>query len=312
MQLYMLGQDTGYIQDETNIGFYIFPDKSCLLIDSGAGGNKAQEYLDLLQEQGLALRAILNSHAHADHCGGNAYLQEQTNCAIYASSLEAFYIQNPFMAPLTLFSAHPPLVLANRYLMPEKSCVSQVVSAGEWHYEGVCFYLIALPGHSLDQLGLLTPDGVAFIGDSLMTDTMVKQFGFVYAVNIEQMLASFQTLLQLKKDTQIIVPGHGEPFRDLSSKIQINQSLVEEITAFILEQLEEGLSRETLLERTIRHFQLPFNSSQYYLIMSTLSAFLSFLMDERMVRSRASNGQILYQRIAKTGFKIFPPVLPND
>ena len=27
MQLYMLGQDTGYIQDETNIGFYSFPDK---------------------------------------------------------------------------------------------------------------------------------------------------------------------------------------------------------------------------------------------------------------------------------------------
>lgn len=312
MQIHMLGQNTGYIQDDTNIGFYIFPDKSCLLIDSGANSNRAREYLDLLTDQGLVLRAILNTHAHADHCGGNAYLQKQSNCAIYASPLEAFYIQNPFMAPLTLFSAHPPRVLANRYLMPEKSCVSLVVTAGEWYYEGVYFHLIALPGHSLDQLGLLTPDGVAFIGDSLMTAAMVKQFGFVYAVNIEQMLASFQTLLQLEKDAKLIVPGHGEPFRDFSSQIQINQSLVEEIIAFFLEQLEEGLSRETLLERTIEHFQLPFNSSQYYLIMSSLSAFLSFLMDQRMVRSRVSSGHILYQRTAKPGFKIFPPAPPDD
>lgn len=296
MQFHLLKGNTGYIHDETNIGVYIFPDLTCLLVDSGTHANQARQYLDLLQKEGLRVKAILNTHAHADHCGGNAYLQAATDCGIYAASMEALYIENPLLTPLTLYSAIPPRVLKNRFLMPDASQVTARLEAGQWDLGGESFRIIPLAGHSLGQVGLITPDGVAFIGDSLMSDTAMENFAFVYVVDPGQMFTSFETLRRLEPEIEISIPGHGEAIRELTASIDKNEERLTTIASYVSEELSEGMSREVLLEKTIRDFNLQVNSSQYYLLLSSISAFLSFLISRHQVQSIVKNGQIIYKK----------------
>lgn len=46
---------------------------------------EAQPVLQLLQRERLQLVAILNSHAHADHCGANLSLQQASGCPIFGA-----------------------------------------------------------------------------------------------------------------------------------------------------------------------------------------------------------------------------------
>ncbi len=44
-----------------------------------------EEVWNVLQERNWKLTHILNTHHHRDHIGGNLWLQEKTNCSIYAA-----------------------------------------------------------------------------------------------------------------------------------------------------------------------------------------------------------------------------------
>lgn len=46
-----------------------------VLIDSGRGGAHTQQLIDWIQRQALPLRAVINTHWHLDHIGGNARLR---------------------------------------------------------------------------------------------------------------------------------------------------------------------------------------------------------------------------------------------
>lgn len=73
-------------------------------------------------------KAIVNTHSHADHCGGNRYIKERTGATIYASEIESAIIQYPLLEPLYLFSGASPLRdLRNKFLMAQSSSVDHVI-----------------------------------------------------------------------------------------------------------------------------------------------------------------------------------------
>jgi hydroxyacylglutathione hydrolase len=45
----------------------------------------AQTVLDVLEQKGWRLTAILNTHHHSDHVGGNLELKQKTGCTVVAS-----------------------------------------------------------------------------------------------------------------------------------------------------------------------------------------------------------------------------------
>jgi len=48
--------------------------ESALLVDTGLDESHARKLLRAVQEAGFTPRAVLNTHSHADHHGGNAFL----------------------------------------------------------------------------------------------------------------------------------------------------------------------------------------------------------------------------------------------
>lgn len=52
------------IRNGTNIGVYIFEDKSVILIDTGLSGELAEELIETLREYKLDVKYIINTHGH--------------------------------------------------------------------------------------------------------------------------------------------------------------------------------------------------------------------------------------------------------
>ena len=66
--------------------------REAILIDPGAGSEKIIDYADT---NNLKVIAIVNTHGHADHIGGNRYFQEKWHVPIWIHKADANKLTNP-------------------------------------------------------------------------------------------------------------------------------------------------------------------------------------------------------------------------
>ena len=76
-ELIQAAEHTYYIQCPAKMGLWVPDGQHAVLIDSGNDKDAGRKVQKLLEAQGWALTAILNTHANADHNGGNALLQQR-------------------------------------------------------------------------------------------------------------------------------------------------------------------------------------------------------------------------------------------
>ena len=74
MALEQIAGPAHYVAGRVNIGV-ILGDGQAAFVDSGLDESTARKAAQAVEQRGLTLTAILNTHAHADHCGGNAFLR---------------------------------------------------------------------------------------------------------------------------------------------------------------------------------------------------------------------------------------------
>ena len=55
-------------------------------------GGESQEVLNYLQEQSLNVIALVNTHGHADHIGGNTWFVKKTGAPVWIHELDAPYL----------------------------------------------------------------------------------------------------------------------------------------------------------------------------------------------------------------------------
>lgn len=66
--------------------------REAILIDPGAASSRI---LDYVETNSLYIKAIVNTHGHADHIGGNRYFQEKWHVPIMIHSLDAEKLIDP-------------------------------------------------------------------------------------------------------------------------------------------------------------------------------------------------------------------------
>jgi glyoxylase-like metal-dependent hydrolase (beta-lactamase superfamily II) len=93
---------SGLFTGRLSVGYYELSPKTCVLIDSGLEDNGAKEVEKVLKARGITPVAIINTHFHADHCGGNDYFQRKyPQIRVYATTLEKPFIEHPELEPLS-------------------------------------------------------------------------------------------------------------------------------------------------------------------------------------------------------------------
>jgi glyoxylase-like metal-dependent hydrolase (beta-lactamase superfamily II) len=290
-ELYQAYGNSYYIQSPAKIGLIKLDETNVCLIDSGNDKDAGRRVRKLLDEQGLKLQAICNTHANADHNGGNKYLQQQTGCKIYAPGIDCAITRHPILEPAFLYGGYPCADLRHKFLLAQESdaeyLTAQTVPGG--------MEIIPLPGHFFDMVGFRTTDDVVYLADCLSSqETLDKyQIGFIYDVG-----GYIATLEKVKAmEARLFVPAHAAATDSIKDLAQLNIDKVLEIAEKIQRLCAEPKIFEDILQQLFKDYGLTMNFEQYALVGSTVRSYLSWLKDTGRLEVSFEDSRLLWHKI---------------
>jgi len=184
---------------------HIFPlgplETNCYLVVNGSEalavdpGDDRSQVVSFLEQKGLRLVAILNTHLHFDHTGGNAALVKATGAPIYCNKEDLFLVQG---------------ASGRRSGLPETETFEyQNLEAGEITLAGLRITVIHTPGHSPGSLSYYFQDhGALFSGDVLFyRDTGRSDLPGGSRPILEN--ETIRGKLYKLPDQTLVYPGHG-------------------------------------------------------------------------------------------------------
>lgn len=253
-----------------------------LVVDTGLDEQHARKLLRGLEAQHLTPTAILNTHSHADHHGGNAaFLKRFPDLPIYAPPFEAAIIQNPLLEPFYLYGAHPPQALQTKFLLAPPS-PAQPVAAGHVTLGGVAVELIEVPGHA-SQMYAVRVGEMLYAADALFGPQALGKHPLTFCVDSAAMKRSAQSLLGLSSSSpggvRLTVPGHGQPTEDLPALVSANLSAFERVTRAVQGAVTRPCTVDTALRRVCESLAVEMtNPGAVVLNRSVVSAHLAELV----------------------------------
>ncbi len=298
MELRSITEDVWYIPNVVNIGVIRDKYNSVILIDTGIDRGIGKKINNLLINEKLILKAIVNTHSHADHCGGNKYLQDATGATIYAPVIEDVIISNPYLEPWYLFSGAAPIIdLQNKYLMAKASKVDRVIenSVQTLKFENIELNIIPLPGHAVNQIGIEF-DSVFFCADSIFSEELLVKHKVPFFINIRKTLETLNYLLSAH--FSFYVPSHANPSPNISKVVKINIKSIKEIEEFVFNILTQPKTTDQVIKSVCDHFQLVLSHvNQYFLLKTPVLAYLSYLRNEKKIGVKLSSNELIWQRV---------------
>jgi glyoxylase-like metal-dependent hydrolase (beta-lactamase superfamily II) len=151
----MLTERVGVIPGGVNLGMLRGEGGRCVLIDTGLNDTSGKKAIKAVRDElGGEVAAILTTHAHADHFGGNATVVKRTGAKVYAPAFDEAVLRYPLLQPMLLFAgADPPASMRGGFMLADASPVDQVIEGATLSVEGFAVEVISLAGHSPNQVG---------------------------------------------------------------------------------------------------------------------------------------------------------------
>ena len=293
--MYELMQVSGncyYISSPTNIGVVKVSADHVVVIDSGSDKNAGKKVKRVLDQNGWILDAVYNTHYHADHTGGNRYLQTNTGCRVYAPDIEDMFTRHPVLEPAFLYAGMPPKELRHKFLMAKESdaetLTEDVLPDG--------FRIIPLPGHSFNMTGYMTPDGVAYIADCLSSRATLEKYQVSFLIDPQEYIETLERVMDL--DAEYFVPCHAEPCgkEELRELAQANIDKTYEIAEKIIEITEEPKAFDEVLSEIFMTYGLEMTFEQHALLGTTVRSYLTWLESEGKVEPLISENMLKWVR----------------
>ena len=287
-ELIQVSEKCYYIDCPAKIGIIKLSDDKVYLIDSGNNKDAGKKVRRILDENGWKLKAILNTHSHADHIGGNKYLQEQTGCKIYAPSIETCFTNHPFLESALLFGAMPPKDLQCKFMLADQS-QCETLSEGILPTE---IEIVSLPGHCLNMVGYKCDD-VFFLADCLSSKETLEKYQIGYIYDIDTYIETLELVKTMSP--KVFVPSHASPCNEISELADYNIHKVSEIANKICDFCQKPLHFEELLQKLFEEYNLEMNFVQYALVGSTVRSYLTYLKTKGRIDSFFDNNMLFWK-----------------
>jgi len=286
-----LGEHTWLLATGVNVGLWESPE-GVVLIDSGGDKESGRQIRQALEEHGWILRLIVNTHSNADHVGGNAYLQKHTGCRIASTRLESAFITDPVLEPSFLWGALPFRELRGKFLEAKPSVVDLILPESG-PIPGTALEAVPLPGHFLQMLGVLSPDGVLFAGDALFGEEILAKHPVFFLYDVAAHLSSLERLESLA--VRWVVPGHGRPVSEVGALVAANRAALQRTAEAVSSFCSRPSGFEEILAELCRQFGIELDASQYVLVGGTLRAYLTWLCDRGVLSPSFEGGRMLWR-----------------
>ena len=277
-----------YIDYPSKIGIVRINDNDVVLIDSGNDAYSAKKTLKILNENGWNLKAVFNTHCHADHIGGNKYLQEHTGCKCFAFKTEEHFANATYFGPIALFGAKPIKKLNGKFFKAEQSVVSPLTESDL--PDGIS--IILLPGHTESMIGFLTKDKTAFIADVVSSEKTIEKYGVCYLWDYKTALNTLDYVKEI--DAEIFVPSHAEASKDISALIEVNKEQILKTESLLLEICKKPTAFDEILKQVFDYFSLSMTEGQFALVGSTIRSYLSKMQEEKLLDIEFKDNYMLW------------------
>lgn len=286
-----------YCDGVFSIGVYI-KDGMAVLIDSGISKDSAKEVDKALVQANVQLMAIINTHCHGDHCGGNAYFQQKyPQVRIFSTETERPFIEDPLMAP-TCFcggaAAFEQLKKCKPIAPQQASKVTDIIAP--YRDQQICignesFDIITLPGHTRGMIAIKTPDNVLYCGDAVFGEDTFNKYPILYYTFIQDTINSFRKLRNLVPSVDATVIYHGGLVRNLIDMIDDHEKRILETKEMILSLVSESaLSLEEITAKIMQFYKIPDDLISYMLTKVPMQAYVAELEREGLVEIKVTEG----------------------
>lgn len=207
------------------IPFYKLNEKEIIMLDTGWKKGEREGIEEVIEKNNFKVAAILNSHAHIDHIGNNAYLKEKYNCIIAMSAYEAYICSSA--VNLKLYYQSQTLKDVKEHY-GHMVCKTDIIIEENQESITLCgadFKIIHTPGHSPAHICIITPDDAAYLGDCLISYEVMEGAKMPYAYILSEDMKSKAKLYDLNCSKYVV--AHKGIYDNIKKLIDDNMDFYE-------------------------------------------------------------------------------------
>ncbi len=290
-----------YLADApVTVGYYIY-NNELLLIDTGTDRTIIRSILN--NHDNVKIKYIFNTHSHSDHISCNNYIQKNHDVTTIAPFGEHNFIEFPALEPIYLYGGTPPKQMKNKNILAKPSVVDIIINNEKENInlkfgkDNVNFKFINLNGHAYNQLGIITPDNIAYLGDALLLENYIKKHKLIFLYNVEDQLKTLERLKSLNCDYYAL--SHNGVFENIDDIIDANLKSIEFTIDLILDTLNVYTSLEELHMNISKKLNLVEKLPGYFLNHSVIKAYVTYLYENNKIdiSMDTNNSRIILNKI---------------
>ena len=288
--------DTGM----TYIPFYKVNDEEIIMLDSGLAEVEREGIDEFLKKNNFKIVGIICSHSHIDHIGNIAYFKNKYNCIIAMPAYEALICSSTVNLKVYYSNQTLSHVTDNFEHMVCKTDIMILDNQDSVYMCDIKFKILHTPGHSPAHICIITPDDVAYLGDSLISYEVMKGAQIPYSFILKEDLESKKKLYDLKCSKYIV--AHKGMYNDITKLISDNIEFYKNRAARVYDVIDDAMTMENIVGTIVKKWNIGVkNIYKYSMIEKMLRPYVEYLNETEVIELIMEDVVLKYKKGLRIG-----------
>lgn len=288
-----LGNTWCIVTGFARIPLYMPDRQNAVMIDSGLKRDR-DGILSLLEKEHIRVGTLLTSHYHRDHVENHPALKAAFGCDIWMSpyadavcrdktTLRSGSYESLFM---TLARGGPFVCSADRLIYQQDTVVHTPVGD---------FPILRLSGHAQEHIGFVTPDDVAYLGDTILSEDVLHAVRIPYCTYCAGDLEAKEAVARMDHKLYILAHnGVRESIRELA--IENHRNLLQKAD-MVASLCNSYMTKEQLAAKLMAHTAMDTASPlKVFGAERNVQVMIEYLIETGCLKLRARDGFVEYIR----------------